>query len=397
MNKAGISLIAVSAVTLGAQAAGPQGLRFFGGKLTVKPYVSASYTYDSNIDTTKHGSSDSTYSINPGASFQMGADRWSLGGGVWYRYRAYDHRNSTMGNDSYGENISWSWANSEVDARGWSLFLGQTYTHTMQADSLNSGEGRGVWRDREVMGVNGGVERRFSSRLHAGVTGSYSWMDYKNSAGYAPLYGYDSYSVGASAGVMISPLTDFSLYGSWGHYRQKGSGVAHNSSQSYSIHAGIGTRATKRITYNLSAGMSGYESNHSGSDHSFSYNISANWRLTDRWNMSLSGSSYYRPSETNRGGADKNWTVSYGTSYLLGEGLSVNANVAWRYKESIYSGVGNYGGDENIVSFRLGASYTFNRWLSTYANVGWEEEWYEHGGSRDYDRYRFEVGMMFHY
>ena len=41
----------------------PTGFRFFNNHLTIKPYVSLSYTYDSNIDTTHHAEDDSIFAF----------------------------------------------------------------------------------------------------------------------------------------------------------------------------------------------------------------------------------------------------------------------------------------------------------------------------------------------
>lgn len=400
MKKVHLALAAVLAASATSYAAvGPQGIRLFGRRMTIKPYVSVSATYDSNIDTTKHGTDDTIVSANAGASFNiLQGDRWSVNGNVWYRFHSYSKHHETNNKDSYGASISGSWQNSDVMSRGWSLSGAFHYTHSLQADSLLSGEGRGIWRDREAMGVSAAVERRFSGVLHGNLSASYNWLDYHRSTGYAPLYGHSTYSVGAGIGAALTRLTDISLNGSWSHSKQKGTDVTGNSSSSYSIMAGLGSRATKRINYSLMAGMSAAKwGGHNNVNKSFTYSASAGWRVTKHWNISLAGSSFYRPSETFAENDTKNYTMSIGTSYLtLGERVTVTGDISYRYEDVVYSGNG-LGGDEQILSFRLGASYTFNRWVSCYINFATEEEWYEHGGRMDYDRYRIEAGMTFHY
>lgn len=400
MNKILLSAAVASSIAATASAAyGPQGLRCFGGRMTIKPYVSVSATYDSNIDTTKHGTDDTIVSANAGATFNLlQGDRWSVNGGVWYRFHSHSKHHETNNKDSYGANLSGSWQNSDVMSRGWSLSGNFNYVHTMQADSLNSGQGRGIWRDREAFGVSGAVERRFSGVLHGNFSAAYDWMDYKRSTGYAPLYGHSTYSIGAGIGAAVTRLTDISLNGGWSHSQQKGSGVSGDSSSSYSIMAGLGSRATKRIQYSLMAGMSAANfGGHHNVNRSFSYSATAGWRVTKNWNISLAGSSFYRPSETYAENGTKNYTMSIGSSYLtMGERVTITGDISYRYEDVVYSGLGQ-GGDEQLVSFRLGARYTFNRWVSCYLNFATEEEWYEHGGRNDYDRYRVEAGMTFHY
>ncbi len=63
----------------------PTGFRFFNNHLTVKPYVSLAYTYDSNVDTAKHASDDSIFMVSPGVDFDWRGERWTLVGSLWYR------------------------------------------------------------------------------------------------------------------------------------------------------------------------------------------------------------------------------------------------------------------------------------------------------------------------
>ena len=90
----------------------PQGFRFFNQHLTVKPYVSVSYTYDSNFDTMHKAEGDSIFCLNPGLDFIWLSERWSLAGTVWYRWNSDAHNNGNMGENSYGEALTYKWATS---------------------------------------------------------------------------------------------------------------------------------------------------------------------------------------------------------------------------------------------------------------------------------------------
>ena len=382
----------------------PQGFRFFNQHLTIKPYVSLSYTYDSNIDTTRHAESDSIFCVQPGADFDWRGDNWALVGSLWYRRNAYCDYANEMGENSWGESLAYKWTTSKQDERGWSLILSEKYRYTDQADSLTSG-GRGIWRDREALDISGVLQRRFTERLHAELLGQYNWLDYKNDTGkYAPLYGWSQYAVGVEAGYAASKWTDFLLAGGYSHYTQKkGHGYRNysNESQVWTVQAGLGTHATEKITYRALMGVSSLNyGGHDNADCGWTYSLDGNWRITRQLQLSVLGKSYYQPSERTVGQAVKVYSLSGGLSYLtMGDKMNLTANVAWRYEDTCYNdrylGYGN-DFDEQILSFRLGANYTINRWMSVFADVTWEEEWCD-VRAYGYDRFRGTVGMRFHY
>lgn len=383
----------------------PHGFRFFNQHLTIKPYVSLSYTYDSNIDTTKHASSDSIFCINPGADFDWVGDRWALSGNLWYRRNAYCKYSNEMGENSFGESLAYKWTTGPQTEKGWSLILSEKYQYVDQSDSLLSGDGRGIWRDREALNITGALERRFTERLHADVMGQYDWLDYHNDTGkYAPLYGWSRWAAGVEAGYAASKWTDLLVSGGYSHYLQKGGrGYKNysNESEVWSVQAGVGSWATEKITYRLLMGASALSyGGHSNTDCGWTYSLSANWRATRQLQFSALGSSYYQPSERSLGQAIKCYTLSGGVSYLtLGDKLNLHANLAWRYEENVYNdrylAAGNED-DETILSVRLGADYLINRWVSVFANFTWEEEFCD-TSAYEYDRFRGTIGLRFHY
>ena len=389
----------------GSEAEKPEGFRFFNNHLVVKPYVSFAYTYDSNIDSTKHASDDSIFLVSPAMDFMWRADTWVLTGSVWYRYNYYCEYNDQMGENSYGENLAWKWTTSKPGEKGWSAMIKEQYAYTSQSDDISSG-GRGVWRDRETINASGALERRFTDRLHADVSASYNYIDYVNdSHKYAPLYGWSQYSFGAEAGYAASKWTDLLVAGGYSRYHQHGGKGYRNyktSSESYTVLAGFGTHATEKIEYRLLGGVSWLNyGGHDGADSGWTYQMSANWRITRQWQISALGSSYYQPSERTLGTAVKVSSISAGVSYLtLGDKLTLTANAAFRYEENVYSdrylgSTSDY--DTRFFSARLGANYTLNRWMSIYGNVSWEEEWNSEHDAYDYDRFRGTLGVRFHY
>ncbi len=402
------AVMAASAATAGGSVADkPMGFRFFNNHLTVKPYVSLSYTYDSNIDTTKHSVDDSIFMVSPGVDFVWKGERWSLTGSLFYQYNAYCDYSDELGSSSYGESLKYTWSNSKQGERGWSLALSERYAFISQSDGLNSGAGRGIWRDREVLDFAGVIERRFTERWHMDLSGQYNLLDYDNSTGkYLPLYGWQQFSAGLEFGFAASKWTDLLVAGGYSGYRQKNGGTGYhnysNDSQSWTVMGGLGTRATEKIQYRALVGASWLDyGGRSGADSGWTYELSGNWRLTRQVQLSLLGSSYYQPSERARGSAVKVYALSAGASYLtLGDKLVLSANIAYRHEQNVYSDrvlSGNNAYDEDLLSARLSANYTINRWMSVFASTEWEEDWCDSRRDYDYDRFRGTIGVRFHY
>ena len=413
----GLALVASASfaqqgVTTPQKESRPTGFRFFNNHLTIKPYVSLTYTYDSNIDTSHHGEDDSIFAVSPGADFVWRGEKWSLTGGLWYRYRYYCEYNHDMGENSYGENLSYTYSSSEKNEKGWTLMLAERYGFYNSSDDLTSQNGRGIWRDREVIDAQGVLERRFTERWHADVQGQYNRIEYKNKTGhYVPLYGWTQYGAGVQAGYAASRWTDLLVAAGYSRYHQASnvrggpdlSRHYSSNSDAYSVMAGLGSHMTELITYRALMGASWFDYGDAGDrDCGWTYTLSANWRIHRQVQLSVMGSSFYQPSERYVGQAVKVYTLGGGVSYLtLGDRLNLTANVSWRYEENIYSDDAytrrqNY--DESWLSARLGADYLVNRWMSVFANIMWEQEWCGNGNNDyDYDRFRGTLGVRFHY
>ena len=412
LSAAAVSMVvfAQQGVTKPQTESRPTGFRFFNNHLTIKPYVSLTYTYDSNIDTSRHAEDDSIFAVNPGAQFEWHGEKWALTGSLWYRYRYYCEYNHDLGENSYGENLAYTYSSSAKNEKGWTLMLSERYGFYNSSDDLTSRNGRGVWRDRETFDAQGVLERRFTERWHADVQGQYTSLDYKNKTGhYVPLNGWNQYGAGVQAGYAASRWTDLLVAAGYSRYHQKThnqAGLARhysNNSDAYSVMAGLGSHMTELITYRALMGASWFDYGNAGdTDCGWTYTLSANWRIHRQVQLSVLGSSYYQPSERYAGQAVKVYTLGGGVSYLtLGDRLNLTANVSWRYEENVYSDSSysrrqNY--DESWLSARLGADYLVNRWMSVFANVMWEEEWCGHGNKDyDYDRFRGTLGVRFHY
>ena len=407
---ASCAVLAQQGVTKPQAESRPTGFRFFNQHLTIKPYVSLSYTYDSNVDADRTSSDDSVFAINPAVDFEWRGAKWMLVGNVWYRHRYFCEYNDEMGEDSFGESLQFRYASSAQNEKGWSLMLSERYAFISQSDDFDSRNGRGIWRDRQTIDVAGVLERRFNERWHMDIQGQYSWLDYENNKkNNYPLFGWSQYSTGAQFGYAASKWTDMLVAAGYSRYDQDLSGydipTSRNyadKSDSYSIQGGIGTRATERISYRLLMGASWFDYGNAGStDCGWTYTLSGNWRIHRQVQLSLLGSSYYEPSDEYVGQARKVYNLSGGISYLtLGDRLKLSGNIAWRFDETCYSDAvynSKYNYNRTHVSTRFGADYLLNRWASIFAQVIWDNESADSNSRLNYDRVRGVMGVRFHY
>ena len=89
----------------------PGGIRI-GQRLTLRPYVSVSATYDSNVFSYHDGGSgkdtdDVMWTVNPGLGLEYKAENWALLFSAYYNYRAYCQKKywDNYNQHSYGEKI----------------------------------------------------------------------------------------------------------------------------------------------------------------------------------------------------------------------------------------------------------------------------------------------------
>ena len=402
--------IAQQGVTKPQTVSRPTGFRFFNQHLTIKPYVSLSYTYDSNIDSDSSNEDDSVFAVNPAVDFEWHGAKWMLVGNIWYRHRYFCEFNDQMGENSYGESLQYRYSSSAQNAKGWSLMLSERYAFINQSDDLDSQGGRGIWRDRQTLDVTGVLERRFTERWHMDIQGQYSWLDYDNQTGrYAPLFGWSQYSAGAQLGYAASKWTDLLVAAGYSRYDQdidyndiRTSRSYNEQSDAYSIQGGVGTRATERISYRALMGASWFDYGGGGyTDCGWTYTLSANWRVHRQVQLSLLGSSYYQPSDQYIGQAEKIYNLSAGVSYLtLGDRLRLSANLMWRFNETCYADsvyTSRYKYDRTHLSARFAADYLLNRWTSIFAHVIWDDESTDTNSYYDYSRIRGVFGVRLHY
>lgn len=390
-----------------------------GERMTLKPYVAVSAAYDSNVDSRKNGKEDVVWTVNPGLGLDYKADTWKLAANVYYQYNAYTKHNSYTQNSyhSFGESLTFNWADSTKDEKGWSLMLTERYAKINQIDDIVDSVGHEYGRDREEFNFAGAIERRFGRGWHADVNGSFYWLDYdtNNSDGeYWGLYGWQRWTAGTELGYAASKWTDILVAASYQGYEQNNRDNRYYSShrdygrssgaRGVTVQAGLGSFATERISYRALGGWSRYEYDEGGkASNGFTYSLSCNWNISDTWDTALLATSYFQPTEREYGSSQRVDALSWGLKHIMVRGkLHGTFDVAYRREGREYEAVESYDYDLDIMTFRFGLTYVLNRYLQLYGNLEYRKSINESSGSArgeyyDYDRYRGTIGMRFTY
>ena len=387
-----------------------------GQRMTLRPYVSFSYSYDTNVDSANQSRGSSSWCVNPGLSLDYRGGNWNVVGTAYYNYSGYTKYNDELQHHNYGEQLSFDWSSVE-GGKGWSLMLSESIQSITQNDDMTHDGGKGLGRDRFQINLNGALNYRFNEQLHAGVNGGYHFLDYANdSERYGALYGWSRWDAGAHIGYTLTRWTDFFISGTYNGYTQdndcdlrgeygpkKGNEIS-GTSKGYTIHGGIGSYLTDRIQYRVSAGMSHFEYGDISKSNGFTYQGDLNWQITETLHMMLLASSYYQPSEREYGASTRNDCVSWGVakSFIRGK-LNATFDVAYRHEMHDYVEYDYSDYYLDIVTFRLGLSYSLNRFFSIFGSVEYQTELNDGnsdvdvGDAYDYDRWRGTIGVRLAY
>ena len=405
------SLASVATVAMAASADvmdRPQGIPI-GEHLTLRPYVSLSYTYDSNVDSTKHSKAGSQWVVNPGLGVRYLSENWKVDGAAWYEYHAYNRYTHQLNSSSFGEFLKLDWADSLPNERGWRVMFNERFQQIAQDDDMSNDNGRGVGRDRKQFQANGLIERRINQYWHADVESTYYLLDYDNNVKkYAPLYGWKRATVGGEIGFAPSKWTDFIVAADYQWYWQDNGGTQtgrtiKSDSRGWSLMGGIATRATERIEYRILGGWSRFDYAE-GADHinGWTYQVSGKWQIDNTLSLMVLGSSYYQPSEYEYGTALKVYSMSAGLakSFVRGK-VTGTFDMSFRREDREYSEYANYDYTRDIWTTRLGVNYVLNRFLTAFGRIEYQfsDTTGEHIGGHyyDYDRWRATVGMRLTY
>ena len=396
----------------------PTGIKI-GERLTLRPYVSLSFSYDSNPRSRNDGSDgDCLWTIAPSLSLAYNAENWSLLASGYYNYRQYfKSEYQEYNSHNYGEDIRWNWADSSGTEKGWSLILGQSYKQITMADDMVLADGSNYSSDSRQFQFSGAIQRRFTEKVHADLNSSYYWLDYMNDTrSTGAYYGWDRWTAGAEVGYTASKWTDFILSGTYQGFQQDnaenprvGTGYeGHDigdTSTGYSLQGGLGSLLTDRISYRLLAGWSLFDYGDGASkENGFVYTATGNWKIGETWNTMLLASSYYQPSERQYATQSRVDAISWGLSKMLIRG-KLRATLDLRYRRETHEYTIDTASDNdyilNIITGRIGANYTLNRFLSFFAYVEYQKSMNDHSderyGAYDYDRFRATIGAALSY
>ena len=393
----------------------PTGIKI-GQRMTLRPYVSISATYDSNVLGWHEGGSGKTddvmWTINPGLSLDYNGETWALLLTAYYNYRAYcqKRQSSDYNEHSYGETLRWNWSDTKGAQRGWSLMLSETFQQVTMADDIADSDGRGYTPDRRQLTVAGTAQRRFNENWHTEVSLSYYNLEYFNETenyNQSAYYGWQRWTANWSAGFAPSQWTDFILNLGYQGYRQDNTGYTGiaRDSQGYTAQLGLGSYATERISYRALVGWSRFEyGNNTDAADGFVYTISGNWKISDTWDTMLLATSYYQPSEREQSSRSRVDSVSWGLGKSLIRGkLRATLDITYHHdtQEYVGRGSGTYDYALDTLSGRFGLDYTLNRYLAIYGNVEYLRSWNDHSeearGYNDYDRWRVTIGARLTY
>lgn len=386
----------------------PEGIKI-GKRMTLRPYVAFSVSYDSNVRSTHDNQiGDVMWTISPGLGVTYNAENWSLLLSGYYNYRRYcKSENKDYNRHSYGEDLRWNWANSTGVEKGWSLVLGESFQQMTMADDMTLDDGRGYNADTRQFQAYGTLQRRFNEHWHADVNGGFYWLDYLNDTTQRnSLYGWSRWNIGAEVGFAPSKWTDILLTGNYQNYSQdnaEGSLIANNHSRGFTFQGGLGSYLTERISYRLLAGWSTFQyGDGAATDNGFTYTASGNWKIGETWNTMLLGTSYYQPSEQQYASRSRVDAFSWGLAKTMIRGkLRATLDLRYRRESHEYVGSGSYDYVVNVITGRLGFDYNLNRLIAFFLygeyQKSWNSEADERGYAYDYDRWRVSAGFRLKY
>ncbi len=399
-----LSALAVTSTAVAGTLDRPGGIKI-GQHMTLRPYVSLSYTYDSNIDCGRHAKSGSQWNIKPGLNLDYKDDNWNVTAGLYYQYHAYNRYVRQLNSSTFGESLALTWVDAPSNEEGWRLKLSQSYRMISQDDDMSETNGRGIGRDRQEFRFNGTLQRRLNKTMYARALGSYYMLDYDNNIEkYATLYGWKRATLGGEFAFAPAPKVSFILHGAYQWYWQDNDARGIGSeSRGYTLQAGIGSYLDERITYRLLGGLSHFE--YGGGVYKadgFTYQGSLNWKLDDFVDsISALGSSYYQPSERDVGTAVKVYTFSVGArKHFIKRKVGGTFDFAYRHESHEYSASRASAYDTDVWTIRAGLSYNINRFASLFGRLEYQLSEPSGAGSSkryDYDRYRGTVGVTLKY
>ena len=384
-------MMAASMVAL-AQENKSTGFKF--NNLTVSPFVNLEYIYDSNVDSDKSALKDSILRVSPGVDLTYKGNDWGLMGNGWFADDKYVKYN-TLDGLSYGDTVSVY----KETASGWRLVLGQYYLKSSQNDSIIDG-GRGIWRNRDQLTLNSALSYKVSDKTKVTLTGLYNDINYINDSKkyISPLYGWSEEAIGLEVARKITEKSSLLVNGGYQAYTSDGAGNGINSdSTGCSLMAGLGSAATQKIFYHVLTGYTWFDYAGGNQLGGWTYSLDTSWVINKKWAATVSGSSYFQPSEDIQNQASKITMLSAGLTYRPVRKLTTRLDIAGRREEDQISTATDQPGTLDYFSVRTRADYELMRFASLYASVEYQTENSPDDNDTGFDKIRATLGVNLKY
>ena len=410
----GVTIASASAGVLDRE----PGIKFLNERLTLSPYVALSYTYDSNVDSTKNSTDGSQFVVNPGMELKYVDDNWLVDALAWYKYHAYNHYSSQLNASSFGERLKWQWTNASNGGKGWTVMFSEQFEQIAQDDNLSSLGGRGMNRDRKQFQAEGNIHRRINQWWHGALRSDYYLLDYDNNVSeYAWLYGWSRLQLGLEAGCTLTKWTDLLLAANYqwywhddgvdthknneGIYGSRRGKYVRGDSKGWSVMGGLGTHMTEKLSYRVLAGWSHFEYAGGASNlDGWTYQGSADWQVdaANTLHIMALASSYYQPSEREFGSALLVHNASFGIAKsFVKNKLRASLDLAFRRETHEYTEYESDNYDEDLWTTRATLSYRVNRLFTVFGRVEYQTQdatgYSVRDNIYDYDRWRATIGL----
>ena len=401
---AGIAVSVLAAAAANAQdALSPD--RDYGinvGQANISPYIHLGYFYDDNPDFVRKGEKggkyatsddyDSAgYNIRPGIDLKLPGNDVTLTGNAFYSLERYD-KDFMEDRDEWGESLGLT-----VNApRDLDISVSELYRYVSEED-----EDAVRWDDRYELRAGASVHKGIGERTGLTVSGHYDSIDYDNEY----LYDRDSYGIGARLSRAVTEKMNAQVSG---HYTGSGSDGQDGTADTWTALVGVSSRATDKITYDLNVGYHLYSGFGSDNDEStVAYSASVKWAATDKFNVSLSGSSEFHPSEDEADNSIRVYRVGLGAAYRPVERWLFTARLGYTdedYTKKVYTGAntimdGRIAGKnrhDGFYSMSLGAAFALAKFASI--NGGFVYSFDESSiEAYEYDRWRATIGLSLRY
>ncbi|MEI8242619.1 MAG: hypothetical protein WCI17_05075 [bacterium] len=373
------------------------GLHF--GPLRISPEVSFSYCHDFNPT---YSASDAqavdSVRMQPLLDLVLNGNGWDAFGRGWLTHDFYlgnldpEYQN-TVEKAHYGETLGFSLESP----RGTRFSLTEAYEYQNRNNTVTAltttppGSYNASWQDRYSFTLGSALDLRLGEKTGMSMGASYSDLWYDNPA----LFGWKS--VGGTLGFSRKFTEKSDLLLSMGYDTQWSDG-SEDQSHSYCVLVGVGSSPTAKSSYRAEIGAMGYDFN-GGEDTaiSWTYNLSGNWRLSQRLSANVSGTANFQPSETDQNNYTMVQSFAAGLTFEATRRLTTSLQAVYRRED--YAKTDALSGDRRIddqVSAYGRVNYRVWRYTSVFVgadvskNVSAIDTW-------SYDRLFLETGVTFRF